>query len=80
MPVVAIFTKLDALDSQAYEALRDKGVSREEAREQAPQHATASFKEVYLSQLHGKQYPPKGYVYLRSTIPQYLLSLATQCS
>jgi len=63
--VVVIFTKLDALDSQAFKALRDKGVSRDEAKERAPGHAITTFKETYLNELCGKRYPPKGYVYLR---------------
>ena len=70
VPVIVIFTKLDALDSQAYRVLRDIGVSRDEAKEQAPEQATASFKGSYLSQFCDKRYPPKGYVYLRSTTPQ----------
>jgi hypothetical protein len=69
VPVVVIFTKLDALDSQAFKALRDKGVSRDEAKERAPVHAIMTFKETYLNELCDKQYPPKGYVYLRGTVP-----------
>lgn len=68
MPVIAIFTKFDALDDKAFDDLEKEGVSWEEAKRQAPLRAVADFEELYLGRLYKRQYPPKGHVYLRGAV------------
>jgi len=65
VPVVAIFTKFDALISKAFQALREKGMSRQDAKAQALTHAEKDFAKEYLHLIYEKQYPPKGHLYLR---------------
>jgi hypothetical protein len=65
VPVVAIFTKFDALEDVAYQSLEDEGVSEVDARAQAPARAVNDFEKMYLDDLYRKGYPPRGHVYLR---------------
>jgi len=65
VPVVAIFTKFDALEDIAYAELRKEGVSREDAVLQTAARAVSDFESMYLSELYERKYPPKGHVYLR---------------
>ncbi|KDQ19497.1 hypothetical protein BOTBODRAFT_102848 [Botryobasidium botryosum FD-172 SS1] len=66
VPVVAIFTKFDALDSVAFSALSAQGVPFEEAQKRAPEHAQAQFDQHVLPLIKGVAHPPKAVVYLRS--------------
>jgi len=68
VPVIALFTKFDALDDKAYDDLEKEGASWEEARRQAPVRAIADFEKVHLGSLYGRRYPPKGHIYLRGMI------------
>jgi len=65
VPVVAIFTKFDALEDKAYGDLEEEGASEEDAVAQAPARAVADFEEMYLPELYRREYPPRGHVYLR---------------
>jgi hypothetical protein len=64
VPVIAVFTKFDALEMKAYQNLLDKDHPREEAKAQASSHALDSIKGQVES-LYKKLHPPKGHVYLR---------------
>ena len=75
VPVIALFTKFDALDDKAYDVLEKEGVSWEESKKQAPIRAVADFEKVHLGSLYGRKYPPKAHIYLRGMI--LLLSRAS---
>jgi len=66
--VVAVFTKMDALDSEAFNELLDKDVPRGQAKQRAPERSLSIVKSRYLSQLLAMRYPPKGNVYMRGKI------------
>ncbi|KAE9387337.1 GTP-binding protein [Gymnopus androsaceus JB14] len=65
VPVIAIFTKFDALDNKAYRTLIKENISRKDARAQAPRRAVDDFEKSHLDDIYSRQYPPKGHVYLR---------------
>ncbi|KDQ14903.1 hypothetical protein BOTBODRAFT_109549 [Botryobasidium botryosum FD-172 SS1] len=66
VPVIAVFTKFDALDSIAFSALSEQGVPFEEAQRQAPEHAQAQFDQGLLPLIGQLAHPPRAVVYLRS--------------
>jgi hypothetical protein len=68
VPVIAIFTKFDALDNKAYRALRQEGCSWKVAKTGAPQRAILDFERDHLGILTKLRYPPKDYVYLRGVL------------
>ncbi|KIM31993.1 hypothetical protein M408DRAFT_63884 [Serendipita vermifera MAFF 305830] len=65
VPVIAVFTKFDALDNKAFTILRNKNLSRSDARKEAPKYAVTEFEQHHLTSFYNKPYPPKGHVYLR---------------
>jgi GTPase SAR1 family protein len=71
VPVIAIFTKMDALDEKAFNELMlmeeddDEEVPFEKLKEQALIRATAIFEEKYLGRLHGVKHEPRCVVQLR---------------
>jgi hypothetical protein len=69
VPVVAIFTKFDALEVKAYSEIKDEPeTTRKEAIARAPARAVADFQKNYLPDLYARKYPPRRHVYLRSNI------------
>ncbi|KDQ14959.1 hypothetical protein BOTBODRAFT_32324 [Botryobasidium botryosum FD-172 SS1] len=66
VPVIAIFTKFDALDATACGALIDQGVPFEEAQMQAPEHAQAQFNQDLLPLVEQLAHPPRAVVCLRN--------------
>ncbi|KDQ16973.1 hypothetical protein BOTBODRAFT_172584 [Botryobasidium botryosum FD-172 SS1] len=66
VPVIAIFTKFDALDATAFSALINQGVSHEEAQRQAPEHAQAQFNQDLLPLVQQLAHPPRAVVCLRN--------------
>jgi len=65
VPVIAVFTKFDALWDDAYEQLKDSGLSRSESKRKAPEFAKTMFAKARIwDRLCENQYPPKGHVYL----------------
>ena len=66
--MVAVFTKMDGLDSEAFNELLDQDVPRGQAKQQAPERLLSIVKGQYLSQLLAMRYPPKGNVYMRGKI------------
>ncbi|KDQ05907.1 hypothetical protein BOTBODRAFT_122131 [Botryobasidium botryosum FD-172 SS1] len=65
VPVIAIFTKFDALDSVAFSALTAEGVPFEEAQRRAPEHAQTQFDQHVLPLIKEVAHPPRAVVYLR---------------
>jgi hypothetical protein len=73
--VIAVFTKFDALERKAYQALLDENSSRENAKAQALHRAVADFKP-HLDGLYKRPYPPRSHVYLRGNISALLESFS----
>jgi hypothetical protein len=65
VPVIAIFTKFDALITTAFGELRKQGVTRADAKDKASVHAMEKLKEDYIDQLYKSKYKPKKHVWLR---------------
>ncbi|KZP07215.1 hypothetical protein FIBSPDRAFT_998546 [Athelia psychrophila] len=65
VPVIVIFTKFDAMDDKAFGKLIEQGLSTDEARARAPDHAAVMFERDVLHVLYGMKYPPKSHVLLR---------------
>lgn len=64
VPVVAIFTKCEALEVKAIMALEEKGESYNKAVEKAPTYIEENLKNTHLY-LESQRYPPQGHVYLQ---------------
>ncbi|KAN0078029.1 hypothetical protein V8E55_010086 [Tylopilus felleus] len=63
VPVIAIFTKFDALHAIAYRELRDQGISFHQAMALAPEHAKEVFKHnEYYGMLQGMKFPPRSLI------------------
>ena len=63
MPVIAIFTKFDALHTVAFGELRDQGMGIQEALAMAPKQAEQIFKDKdYYGMLQATEFPPKNFV------------------
>ena len=73
VPVIAVFTKFDALEKKAYQDLLDEDCPREEAKTKALQHALANFQQ-HSEDLYKRPYPPKSHVYLKGKqlVPVYV--------
>jgi hypothetical protein len=66
VPVIVVFTKFDAHDDDAYEALKTEGLSPDDAVNQAPSRAIEDFQKTCMSlPIFTSHYPPKGHVILR---------------
>ncbi|KDQ10289.1 hypothetical protein BOTBODRAFT_36400 [Botryobasidium botryosum FD-172 SS1] len=66
VPVIAIFTKFDALDAAAFSALSDQGVPFAEAQRRAPDHAREQFDQNLLPLIKQLAHPPRAVVCLRN--------------
>ncbi|KDQ14892.1 hypothetical protein BOTBODRAFT_32254 [Botryobasidium botryosum FD-172 SS1] len=66
VPVIAIFTKFDALDAGAFSALSEQGVPFAEAQKRAPEHAQEQFNQGLLPLIKQLAHPPKAVVCLRN--------------
>lgn len=64
VPVVVVFTKCEALQVKAIEALEDQGYDFDEAVENAQKYAEEHLWNVHLI-LEAMKYPPRGHVYLQ---------------
>jgi len=63
VPVIAVFTKFDALHTIAFGELMEQGKGVKEALTMAPEHAEQIFKENdYYGMLQAKKFPPKDFV------------------
>ncbi|KDQ18699.1 hypothetical protein BOTBODRAFT_104023 [Botryobasidium botryosum FD-172 SS1] len=66
VPVIAIFTKFDILDSAAFNTLSAGGVPFKEAQKMAPERTQARFNHNFLPLLQKVAHPPRAVVCLRS--------------
>ncbi|KDQ08299.1 hypothetical protein BOTBODRAFT_37992 [Botryobasidium botryosum FD-172 SS1] len=66
VPVIAVFTKFDALDSAAFQILETCDLSFEEAKQGAPAYAEELFKTAHLPLVQNQPHPPKSVVFLRN--------------
>ncbi|KDQ18437.1 hypothetical protein BOTBODRAFT_511857 [Botryobasidium botryosum FD-172 SS1] len=66
VPVIAVFTKFDALDSAAFKTLEAGGLSFVEAKQGAPALAEELFKATHLPLIQNQLHPPKGVACLRN--------------
>ncbi|KAI9567675.1 hypothetical protein HD554DRAFT_930281 [Boletus coccyginus] len=63
VPVIAVFTKFDALHTIAFGELMEQGKGIREARDMAPKHAEEIFRRNdYYGMLQNKKFPPKDFV------------------
>ncbi|KAF8511734.1 GTP-binding protein [Hysterangium stoloniferum] len=67
VPIIAIFTKMDALDQEARNQLmfNDDDLSREEIEKKVPDLAEEIFQKKYLKRLNEVKHKPRYVVYLR---------------
>ncbi|OAX33661.1 hypothetical protein K503DRAFT_748480 [Rhizopogon vinicolor AM-OR11-026] len=65
VPVIAVFTKFDALWDDAFGQLKESGLTRMESKRMAPEKAKEDFAEMKIwDRLRETQYPPKDFVCL----------------
>src|SRR5947209_1977434 len=65
VPVIAVFTKFDALWDDAFGQLKKSGLTRMESKRMAPEKAKEIFTNMRIwDRLRETQYPPKDCVYL----------------
>ncbi|OAX33752.1 hypothetical protein K503DRAFT_869355 [Rhizopogon vinicolor AM-OR11-026] len=65
VPVIAVFTKFDALWDDAFGQLKESGSTRMDSKRMAPEKAKEIFTNMKIwDRLRETQYPPKDYVYL----------------
>ena len=66
VPVIAVFTKCDALHGVAFQMLKEQGKGTVEAVTLAPKHAEVIFKENdYHGMLQRQRFPPRHFVQLQ---------------
>ena len=81
VPVIAVFTKFDALWDDAYEQLKDSGLSRSESKTKAPEFAKAIFAKAKIwDRLCENRYPPKGHVYLAGEFTTHFVWISCNCT
>jgi hypothetical protein len=69
VPVIAVFTKMDALDNEARNQLMwDDDVPPAKIEEEVPIRAEAIFKKKYLQRLEGVEHRPRYVVHLRGML------------
>ena len=68
VPVIAIFTKMDALEERAFNQLLNEGASFEEADNKAPSLAKDKFEQSYLRPLKDVKNKPAYIVRLRGVL------------
>jgi hypothetical protein len=66
VPVIAIFTKFDALVRDAFATLRKAKYKYKEAIAEAPGRAKVEFDRIYPDLVYKTTYPPKEHVCLQS--------------
>ena len=65
VPVIAVFTKFDALWDNAFGQLKESGLTRMENKRMVPEKAKEIFTNMKIwDRLCETQYPPKDYIYL----------------
>ncbi|KIJ58646.1 hypothetical protein HYDPIDRAFT_141417 [Hydnomerulius pinastri MD-312] len=68
VPVIVLFTKMDALCTEAFQKLTEGGMSKDQAFDEAAEHANKMFEDMpHVKHLYNKKntpYPPKSHVCL----------------
>jgi len=64
--VIVLWTKTDSLDVAKFKQLMKEGISKSQARQQAPQKAWADYESNIYQLFDRFKYPPKAYVAFRS--------------
>ncbi|KIJ58217.1 hypothetical protein HYDPIDRAFT_103101, partial [Hydnomerulius pinastri MD-312] len=65
VPVIMLFTKMDALHTEAFQKLRERGLSVDQAYKQVPEHTKKMFENMpHVKDLKQTLYPPKCHVCL----------------
>jgi hypothetical protein len=65
VPVIAVFTKFDALWDDAFGQLKESGLTRMECKTRVPEKAKEIFANMKIwDRLRESRYPPKDWVYL----------------
>jgi len=62
VPVIVLWTKTDSLDVAKFKQLMKEGISKSEARQQAPQKAWADYESNIYQLFDRFKYPPKAYI------------------
>jgi serine/threonine-protein kinase TNNI3K len=65
VPVIAIFTKFDAMISEAYRILRETSEDIRQCKKDAPAQAHNDFTTNYLPRIEAALHPPKKHIYLQ---------------
>ncbi|KAJ8483089.1 hypothetical protein ONZ45_g14727 [Pleurotus djamor] len=65
IPVIAIFTKFDHLEIDAFTILQDEGLGEDEALKEAPHRAKSDFERDHLPRLLNCKNRPQSHIYLR---------------
>src|SRR5437588_881975 len=69
VPVIAVFTKVDALWDDAFGQLKEAGLTRMEIKRMVPEKAKEIFTNMKIwDRLCKTQYPPKDWVYLAGVL------------
>src|SRR5882757_9264171 len=76
VPVIAVFTKFDALWDAAFGQLKESGLTWMESKRVAPERAKEIFTNMKIwDRLRETQYPPKDCVYLAGVSTHHLISI-----
>jgi hypothetical protein len=76
VPVIAVFTKFDALWDDAYGQLKESGLTRMECQRMAPEKAKEIFTSMKIwDRLRETQYPPKHWVYLAGMLTLHFMCI-----
>jgi hypothetical protein len=68
VPVIAVFTKMDALDKKVFSKELNNGTPFSEAKSMVPALAKAKFEQDYLEPLKKVSHPPRKTVKLRGNV------------
>jgi hypothetical protein len=68
VPVIAVFTKMDALDKKVFSKELNNGTPFSEAKSKVPALAKAKFEKDYLEPLKKASHPPRKTVELRGKV------------
>jgi hypothetical protein len=79
VPVIALFTKADRLDTQTTKRLVKTGMKYEDAAIKAPEESVDMFHKNVGQQLYKKKYPPKDHVYLRGVTNSFICRQHINC-
>jgi hypothetical protein len=68
VPVIALFTKSDGLESKAFHDLRDEGLSRREAKDKLTKYAHNILTDSVMKPIMATRFPPSDIVILKGTL------------